>query len=78
MQECCWGKGQMIEVHPQYVVDDQKRRKAVLLPLAEWEQLLGELEELDDIRAYDQAKKHPSEVIPLEGVARELRRRTKR
>ena len=41
----------MVRVHPEYVVDEQQNRKAVLLPAAEWEQVVDELEELDDIRA---------------------------
>ena len=46
----------MITVHPQYVVDAAETRTAVLIPVAEWEQILEALEELDDIRAYDAAK----------------------
>ena len=46
----------MVSVHPEYVVDEHQNRKAVLLPVAEWEQIVSELEELDDIRAYDSAK----------------------
>jgi len=46
----------MVMIHPEYVVDAQQHRKAVLLPVVEWEQIVDELEELDDIRAYDQAK----------------------
>jgi hypothetical protein len=62
----------MIAIHPEYLFDDQNRKKAVLLPLAEWEQLLDELEELEEIRAYDQAKMNPSEAIPFEDCVREL------
>jgi PHD/YefM family antitoxin component YafN of YafNO toxin-antitoxin module len=46
----------MITVHPQYVVDAAQTRTAVLIPAAEWEQILEDLEELDDIQAYDTAK----------------------
>jgi len=62
----------MIEIHPEYLVDDQNQKKAVLLPFSEWEQLMDELDELDDIRAYDKAKKNPSEVIAFEDCVREL------
>jgi hypothetical protein len=63
----------LIEIHPQYLVDEQNQKKAVVLPFAEWEQLLDELEELDDIRAYDKAKTDPSEAIPFEDCVRELK-----
>ena len=56
----------METVHPQYVVDENQQRKAVLLPLAEWERIIEELEELDDIRAYDEAKAGSQEAVPFE------------
>ncbi len=37
--------------HPEYLVDDQNREKAVVLPIAEWRQLLEQLDELEEIRA---------------------------
>ncbi|MEW6220114.1 MAG: hypothetical protein AB1634_11365 [Thermodesulfobacteriota bacterium] len=63
----------MISIHPQYILDEKQRRKAVQLPLGEWEGILEELEELDDIRAYDAAKKGPQDAIPFEQAVRELR-----
>lgn len=62
----------MIPIHPEYLIDERNQKKAVVLPFSEWEQLLDELEELDDVRAYDQAKTNPSEVIPFEDSVREL------
>ena len=41
----------MIKIHPQYVVDECQERTSELIPLAEWEQILDYLEELDDIHA---------------------------
>jgi len=62
----------MIRIHPQYVLDEKKTRKAVLLPAAEWEKVLEALEELDDIRAYDKAKAGPQEAIPFDQAVREI------
>ncbi len=62
----------MVALHPEYVLDEKDNRKAVVLPLNEWEQVVSELEELDDIRAYDLAKKQNSEAIPLEQAVREI------
>jgi hypothetical protein len=67
-----YGGTLMINMHPEYLFDEQNQKKAVVLPFSEWEQLLDALEELDDIRAYDQAKTSPSEVIPFEDCVREL------
>ena len=62
----------MVSVHPEYVVDEQQIRKAVLLSVAEWERIVSELEELDDIRAYDSAKQEPPEKLPFEQAVREI------
>jgi PHD/YefM family antitoxin component YafN of YafNO toxin-antitoxin module len=62
----------MVTVHPQYVVDQNQQRKAVLLPLAEWERIVEDLEELDDIRAYDEAKSGPQDTVPFEQAMREI------
>jgi len=62
----------MVTVHPEYVVDKDKHPKAVLLPISEWEQVMEELEELDDIRAYDKAKASPQDSIPFDQAVREI------
>jgi len=54
------------------VIDENKQRKAVLLPIAEWEQVVDELEELDAIRAYDEAKDGSQDSIPFEQAMREI------
>jgi PHD/YefM family antitoxin component YafN of YafNO toxin-antitoxin module len=46
----------MVAMHPEFLVDKNNERKAVVLPFAEWQQILDELEELEDIRAFDEAK----------------------
>jgi PHD/YefM family antitoxin component YafN of YafNO toxin-antitoxin module len=58
--------------HPQYIVNEQKQTTAVILPVAEWDSLLEEIEELDAIRAYDAAKSEPSDVISLEQALAEI------
>ena len=62
----------MVTVHPEYVVDAQANRKAVLLPVSEWAQVVEELDELDDIRAFDEAKAGPQDRIPFEHAVREI------
>ena len=44
----------------------------MLLPVAEWKQVVEELEELDDIRAYGEAKATPQESISFEQAMREI------
>lgn len=47
--------------------------QSVVLPLAKWEQVLEELEELDDIRAYDAAKSESGESVPFDQAVCEIR-----
>lgn len=63
----------MIVLHPEFVIGQDKHAKAVLLPFSEWEALVEALEELDDIRAYDQAKDSSDEVLPFDQAVREVR-----
>jgi hypothetical protein len=65
----------MVTLHPEYVVDEKQRRKAVLLPLAEWDRIIEDLEDLDDIRAFDAAKADSQETVPFEQAVREIQGR---
>lgn len=65
----------MLTVHPEIVIDRKQKPRAVLLPYSEWNNVLADLEELDDIRAYDRAKARGDEAIPFEQAVRELRKR---
>lgn len=62
----------MIPVPEEYLVDEAGNRKAVVLPLAAWRRIIEELEELDDIRAYDAAKAEPSQPIQFTQAMREI------
>ena len=49
----------------QYVVDQNGNRTAVLLDVKYYHELLAALEEIESIRAYDEAKASDDEVIPF-------------
>jgi hypothetical protein len=66
----------MLTLHPQYVTDDKEHHPAVLLPYSEWKQVVEELEELDDIRAYDAAKAGPQDSMPFDQALQELQKET--
>ncbi|MDI6792204.1 MAG: hypothetical protein QME81_04975 [bacterium] len=63
----------MAVVHPEFVVDKHQNRKAVLLSYEEWQKIVEEMEELADVKAYDQAKASPSDPLPFEDAVREIR-----
>lgn len=62
----------MREFHPEYILDSQQHTKAVLLPIEEWEEILMVMEELEDIKAYDEASAIEEEVIPFEQAVAEI------
>lgn len=63
----------MLTMHPEYVVDEKARKKAVLISFDEWQQLMEDIEELDDIRAYDRAKQEPDDLVPFEEAVRQIK-----
>lgn len=65
----------MIQFHEQYLVDEEGNRKAVVVPISSWQQILEALDELDDIRAYDEAKREPSNPVPFEQALSEITER---
>ena len=63
----------MVLLHPEFVTDKEKGTKAVLLPYPEWEKILAELEELEDIREFDLARSSEEESVPFAQAVREIR-----
>ena len=43
--------------YPQYITDAKGEKISVILPIKEYERILEKLEELEDVRLYDEAKK---------------------
>ena len=60
-----------------YVVDENGKRVSVILPIEEYERMVEDLEELEDIRLYDEAKaeleRGEDELIPFDQAVREIK-----
>lgn len=68
----------MISVHPQYIKSSNGKKSFVILPAKEFDSMLENLEELEDIRLYDQAKKEDNgEPIPMEEAFRMIEAKRK-
>ncbi|AFL80293.1 Phd_YefM [Aequorivita sublithincola DSM 14238] len=50
----------------QYVTDKKGKKVAVILSIEEYQKMLEELEAVDDIKLYDEAKKNQEESIVAE------------
>ncbi|MEZ0611564.1 hypothetical protein ACAW74_23840 [Fibrella sp. WM1] len=57
--------------HPQYITDEQGHRVSVVVPIQQWQAMLDELEELDDIRLYDEVKARNEPTITLADYKRQ-------
>jgi hypothetical protein len=56
----------MITVNPQYITDNKGKKISVILPIKDFKAIIEELEELNDIRLYDEAKKSNEPSIPID------------
>ncbi len=57
-----------------FLVDEEGHKLGVVLDIAEYKEILEDLEELSSIRAYDAAKASGEEAIPFEQALREIQR----
>ena len=62
----------MIATAPQYITDKIGNKVSIILPIRDYERMLAELEELEDIRLYDEVKASPQEYLPAEEVFRSI------
>ena len=51
---------------PQYITDNKGNKLSVVLPIKEYKKILEDLEELDDIRLYDEAMAGKETSIPVD------------
>jgi PHD/YefM family antitoxin component YafN of YafNO toxin-antitoxin module len=52
----------------QFVTDNQGKKLAVILPIKDYNKMVDDLEELEDIKRYDKAKHGKQEFIDAEEV----------
>lgn len=55
----------MLTVQPQYITDNTGKKISVILPIKDFKAIMEELEELEDIKLYDKAKKDKDESLPI-------------
>ncbi|PIP53961.1 MAG: hypothetical protein COX07_07870 [Bacteroidetes bacterium CG23_combo_of_CG06-09_8_20_14_all_32_9] len=61
-----------------FVINSAGKRLSVILPIKDYKKILDELEELEDIRAYDATKAKKSKVIPFEQAVKEIESKRKK
>jgi hypothetical protein len=66
--------GKSVADNKQFVTNEKGERVGVLLPLDVYQRLVDAFEELEDIRAYDEAKTSGEQAIPFEQATKEIER----
>lgn len=56
----------MLTVNPQYITDNAGKKLSVVLPMKDFKAIMEELEELEDIKLYDEAKNDNEPSIPID------------
>ncbi len=56
----------------QFIEDNQGKRIAVLMPIDQYNKMMEQLEEIDDVQAYDAAKAEEDEIIPFDQAINEI------
>ncbi len=64
----------MIKVRESHIVDSKGHQVGVVLTNREYRKLLQKVEELEAIRAYDEAKASQDEAIPFAQARKEIER----
>ena len=50
----------------QFITDDNGKKLAVILPIKDYNEMIENLEELEDIKLYDKAKKDKDDALPID------------
>jgi hypothetical protein len=68
----------MLSIKERYLVDENDNRIGVLLDMEDYRIILEELEELEAIRAYDEARASGEKAIPFEHAMADIEQERKK
>jgi hypothetical protein len=57
-----------------FITDEQGNKISIVIPISEYEKMMGELEEFHDIKLYDEVKSRNEPTQPLEEYLKKRRR----
>ncbi|SEF76629.1 hypothetical protein [Algoriphagus boritolerans] len=56
----------MLTINPKYITDQRGKKLSVVLSIEEFEAMVEHLEELEDIKLYDQVKNSDESSLPID------------
>lgn len=62
----------MEQLKEKYVIDENGNKTEVILSIETYKKLLEELEELEELKLYDEAKSSENEILPFDEAMKEL------
>ena len=62
----------MSTIEQQFIKDSEGQKIGILLPIDKYNRMLEKLEELNDIKAFDEAKSSNDEIIPFDQAIKEI------
>lgn len=62
----------------QFVTDERGNKLAVILPIKEYNKMVEDLEELEDIKLFDEAKKSNEPSIPIDDAFKMIEAKRKK
>lgn len=65
----------MLAYQENFIIDKSGKRVGIILEIEAYRQLLEAVEELAEIRAYDEAKASDDDIIPFEQAISEIERK---
>ena len=63
---------------PQYITDNKGKKLSVVLSIKDYQKIMDELEELEDIRQYDEVKALNEPSIPIDRAFKQIEAKRKR
>lgn len=56
----------MLAINPKYITDQAGNKISVVISVKEFESIIEKIEELEDIKLYDQVKKSDESSLPID------------
>jgi hypothetical protein len=60
-----------------FITDGKGKKISAVLPIKQYQSMLEDLEDLEDIRAYDKAKAKKEKALPLRNAIQQRRKKQK-
>ena len=67
----------MLTLHPHYITDTAGNKISVVLPIKDFKAIMEELEEMEDIKLYDEAKKSNEPSVPIDVAFKQIEAKRK-